>query len=107
MSQKDFKSFTDEVKIRRDVAEAFTALGEACKRTAGALGEFFQAVIQCAVAITNGAGFPVLLKAAQAQKAIAEAPPRVRHLALHGKKYRTRKKNINRAMREYQRRTQK
>ena len=27
--------------------------------------------------------------------------PRVRHLAKYGKKYRTRKKNINRAVREY------
>ena len=32
--------------------------------------------------------------------ALVEAPPRVRRLALYGKKYRTRKKNINRALRE-------
>lgn len=40
-------------------------------------------------------------------KAVAQTmkvvPPRVQHLALHGKKYRTRKKNENRMLRELKR----
>ncbi len=44
-------------------------------------------------------------KTAELKAAIAEAPPRVRHLAMHGKKYRTQKKNIARALREHRRRT--
>ena len=81
-------TFTAEVKINPDVAKAFTALGEACKQTAKALGKALRAA---AVWIVS----------------IKEAPPRVRHLALRGKKHRTRKKNINRALREHQRRSQK
>lgn len=48
-----------------------------------------------------------LSKAAEVKAALNEAPPRVRHLAEHGKKYRTRKKNINRALRDYRRRHRK
>ena len=88
-------TFTAEVKINPDIAKAFTALGEACKRAAA----------DCVAAIAGGMDIAQLLKAAEVQAALNEAPPRVRHLAEHGKKYRTRKKNINRALREYQRRS--
>lgn len=87
-----------------DVVKAFTALGEACKQAAESLGAFFRAVVDCGVAIAQGVDIPQLLKATKVRAALKEAPPRVRHLAEHGKKYRTRKKNINRALREYQRR---
>lgn len=43
-----------------------------------------------------------LLQYKAEQDAIKESSPRVRHLATYGKKRRTRKKNISRAMREYQ-----
>ena len=42
-----------------------------------------------------------LLQYKAEQDAIKESPTRVRHLATYGKKRRTRKKNINRAMRNY------
>ena len=100
-------TFTAEVKISPDVAKAFTALGEACRQTTEALGKFSRAAVDCMVAIARGVDIAQLLKAAKVQAALNEAPPRVRHLAEHGKKYRTRKKNINRALRDYERRRQK
>lgn len=97
-------TFTAEMKISPDVAKAFTAFGEACRQTAGALGKLFRAAVDCVVAIARGMDIAQLLKAAKVQEALKEAPPRVRHLAQHSKKHRTRKKNINRALREHQRR---
>lgn len=47
---------------------------------------------------------PSLAKAIERRVVLNEAPPKVRHLAKHAKKARTRNKNINRALREYQRR---
>ena len=85
-----------------ETAKAFTELGEACKQAAGALGNFLRAAVDCMSAMASGLNVELLLKAAAVQTAINAAPPRVRHLAEHGKKYRTRKKNINRALREYQ-----
>lgn len=93
-----------EIFAAPDVAKAFTALGEACKRAAESLGKMVRAAADCVAAIARGMDIPALLKALEVQKALNEAPPRVRHLAQHGKKYRTRKKNINRALREYRRR---
>jgi hypothetical protein len=100
-------TFTAEMKISPDVAKAFTALGEACKQAAEALGKAVRAAADCVVAMARGIDIAQLLKAAKVQEALKEAPPRVRHLAQHGKKYRTCKKNINRALREYQRRSRK
>lgn len=104
-------TLTAEVKINPDVAkaftalgEAFTALGEACKQAAEALGKAVRAAADCAVAMVRGVDIAQLLKAAKVQAALKEAPPRVRHLAEHGKKIRTQKKNINRALRDYERR---
>lgn len=97
-------TFTAEVKIDPAVAEAFTAFGAACKQTADALFKLTRAAVDCVVAIYRGIDIAQLLKAAKVQAALKEAPPRVRHLAQHGKKHRTRKKNINRALREHQRR---
>lgn len=74
--------------------------GEALGRTGKALADFIRAMVDYVAAICP----PELLEAAKAQHALNEAPPRVRHLALHSKKHRTRKKNINRALREYHRR---
>jgi hypothetical protein len=83
-------------KIREPVRRA----GEALRRACQDLGAFICAMADFAAAVLSLG----LLEAAKVQAALNEAPPRVRHLATHGKKYRTRKKNINRALREYQRR---
>lgn len=90
-----------------EVIKAFTALGEACKQFAELLGKIVRAAVDCVVAIARGVDIAQLLKIAKVQAALNEAPPRVRHLALHSKKRRTQKKNINRALREYQRRSRK
>ena len=74
------------------------SLCEAAKR----LGEFFRAYADAIATILRGVNFTQLLKTAKVQAALSEAPPKVRHLAKHGKKYRTRKKNINRALRDYE-----
>lgn len=94
-----------EMLITPEVSKAFAALGEACKLFTELLGGIVRAATDCVVAIARGADTAQLLKAAKVETALKEATPRVRHLALHGKKYRTRKKNINRALREYQRRS--
>lgn len=72
-------------------------LGEACGQTAKALGNLVRAAVGF---ITTALDWSLLLKAARVQAALNEAPPKVRHLAKHGKKFRTRKKNINRALRK-------
>lgn len=94
---------TTEVKINPDVAKAFTALGEACEQAAKALGKAVLAAACVVAAIVRGVDVAKLQKAAKMQAALNEASPRVRHLADHGKKYRTQKKNINRALRDYER----
>jgi hypothetical protein len=108
--------FTAETKIDPDIAEmfmapdvreGFAALGRALAQFGEALGKVVRAAADCIVAIARGADIAQLLKAAEVKAALKEAPPRVRHLAKHGKKYRTRKKNINRALRDYQRRHRK
>lgn len=86
-----------------EVRKAFTALGEACKQAAMALGGVVRAAADCAATILSNVG-ALYSKAAKVQAALKEAPPRVRHLATNSKKYRTQKKNINRALREYERR---
>jgi hypothetical protein len=96
-------TFTAEVKISPKTRKAFTALGEACKQAAMALGVVVRAAADCAAIILSNAG-ALYSKAAKVQAALKEAPPRVRHLAEHSKKYRTAKKNTNRALREYRRR---
>lgn len=88
------------------VVEAFTALGEACKQFANAMDVILRAAAEYAVTMYQQATAQ-LSKAAEVKAALNEAPPRVRHLAKHGKKYRARKKNINRALRDYQRRHRK
>lgn len=100
-------TFTAEARISPEVSEAFTKMGEACKKTAEALVDLLRAAVGCVVAIARGVDIAQLLKTAKVQAALNEAPPRVRHLATHGKKYRTRKKNVNRALREYRRRSRK
>lgn len=99
-------TFTAEVKIDPEVAKAFTRLAETCRQTAEALVECFRAAAGCITAWweQNGGLGVMLHKALEMKAALNEAPPRVRHLAEHGKKYRTRKKNINRALKGYERR---
>ena len=83
------KTFECAEKRIKELTEAITAVGEACEQVT-------YAMIQVLKPICNFIS-----------EAIKAAPPRVRHLALYGKKPRTRKKNINRALREYQRKIQK
>jgi hypothetical protein len=80
-------------------------MGESLSRAAKALADFCRAVADVVSDIVISEAFRELLEAAAKQTAkekvaLAEAPLRVRRLALYGKKYRTRKKNINRALRE-------
>ena len=84
------------LQISPDVSKALAALAETYKQTAKAVAELFRAAAEYCVA--------AFYEFTEAQTAINEAPPRMRHLAIHGKKYRTRKKNTNRALREYRRR---
>lgn len=64
------------------------------------IADFIRAILDFAAA-----ALPLQAAAKEMQAALNEAPPRVRYLAKHGKKHRTRKKNLNRALREYKRRT--
>lgn len=95
--------FTAEVQLSPAVAKSLTAMGKACGQAAEALVRFCRAYIAFAAELCSLGEFEKQREAA----VIKCAPPRVRHLAQHGKKYRTRKKNINRAWREYQRRSRK
>lgn len=81
------------------ISEPLQKAGEALRRTAKGLADFIRAMVEFAAAV-----LPNLTEAAEVQAALKEAPPRVHHLAQHSKKHRTRKKNINRALREYRRR---
>lgn len=96
-------TFTAEVKISPKTRKAFTALGEACKQMAVTLGAIVRTAADYAATILSNVG-ALYSKATKVQAALKEAPPRVRHLATNSKKYRTQKKNINRALREYERR---
>ena len=84
------------------ISDPLQRAAEALGRTARALGDFIRAMVEYTASICP----PELLKVAREQQALKEAPPRIRHLAYHSKQLRTRKKNINRALREYQRRQQ-
>lgn len=86
------------------VSEPLRRAGEAFSRCATALADFIRAMVEFAASVLSAEQIQAALKAAKVNEALAEAPPRVRHLALHGKKYRTQKKNTARALREYQRR---
>lgn len=87
-----------------NLQESMQRAGEAFARAAEALGDFCRAYVDAVSAIANGPDFSQLRKIVNTQAALKEAPPRVRHLAKNSKKLRTQKKNINRALREYQRR---
>ena len=82
------------------VAEALRGVGEASVHMAEALGGFCRAYIDYVSEIYDLIDPDMLREAAE----IESASPKVRHLAKYGKKARTRKKNTNRAWREYQRR---
>lgn len=84
--------------------QAFKDLGAAAVRCAEAIGKLVLAAVDAAGAIVSCVNFTQHLLAAEAEAALNTAPPRVRHLAVHGKKYRTRKKNMHRALRNYKRR---
>ena len=82
------------------ISEPLQRAGEAAGRVIKGLVDFGRAMVEYVASICT----PILLEAARTQQALKEAPPRVRHLAYNSKKHRVQKKNINRALREYQRR---
>lgn len=83
------------------LSRSMQLLGEATGHAVEAFGEFCRACIDCAVAVLANVD---LSRAMELSEALKEAPPKVQHLAKHAKKKRTRKKNANRALREYRRR---
>lgn len=82
-------------RISETMQRAGAALGEACTAVADlivAMGQFMAEVLS------------LLPETMTRKAALSTAPPRVRYLAEHGKKYRTRKKNLNRALKDYEKR---
>lgn len=92
-------------RVISEAGDAVNRAGEALERAAKGIADFVRAMVELAAAVIPDGYISVAKSAAEIKVALNEAPPRVRHLALHGKKYRTRNKNINRALREYRRRT--
>ena len=80
------------------ISEPLQRASEALCRAVSCVADFIRAMIDYVTMIMP----PETLKAAQVRAALKDAPPRIRHLAEHSKKRRTRKKNTNRAAREYQ-----
>lgn len=87
-----------KILLSPETAKAFTELCKACKQAAEALGRACRAAVDFAGELCSLVEFEKQREAAIVER----ASPRVRHLAKYGKKARTRKKNINRAWREYQ-----
>lgn len=85
------------------ISEPLQRASRALDRGVKGLCDFVRAMVEYLAAICP----PELLKNAKVQQALKEAQPRIRHLAYNSKKHRVQKKNINRALREYQRRTEK
>lgn len=85
------------------VSGAMQRLGEACAQAIEALTDIFKTCMDYYIVPIYDSLAQYFQNARETQAALKAAPPRVRHLALHSKKCRTRKKNINRALREYRR----
>jgi hypothetical protein len=100
---EQWRQFRERI-ISAEAGEAANRAGEALGRAVSGIADFVRAMGQIVEV-----AFPFFLEATAAcgkeyKAALNEAPPRVRHLALHSKKKRVRNKNINRALREYRRR---
>lgn len=80
--------------------KAFRRLGETASVAAVALGACIRAYVDAVMSFFDCAH---LAEAVRRQAALNAAPTKVRHLALHCKKHRVRKKNMARALREYER----
>lgn len=74
---------------------------EALREALGTWFDFLQTFGDFAQVVLSPEILEVSISDVQLKPAILNASPRVRHLAMHGKKRRTRKKNRNRALREY------
>lgn len=85
-----------------EMREQMKDVGECIGRAAKALGEFCREFAASVSALVPT--FKWLSECANTKIALDEATPRVRHLANYGKKYRTQKKNINRALKDRRRR---
>lgn len=85
-----------------NVSDALVRLGDAAKRAGQALLDTMQALADVYVEMWKNV-VAYLPDAIDDAAALAQAPPRVRHLALHGKKRKTRKKNLNRTRKLYHR----
>lgn len=100
------QGFQDGINYPSLSAEAY----DAARRAGEALGQAVRGIAGFVRAMAQSVEetFPIFLQTVAAygeeyKAALNEAPPRVRHLALHSKKKRVRNKNINRALREYRR----
>ena len=83
-----------------ELQEALERFGESARITAQGIGGMLVAFADAWSAYFTSTIVPawnLLANAASDTAALNAAPPRVRHLALHGKKRKTRKKNLNRA----------
>jgi hypothetical protein len=85
------------------VGEAAEELGRCLGNLCSALSDFIHSFVEFVKVVLPPEILAEAVKDPRIPAAIAGASPRVRHLALHGKKRRTRKKNLKRALREYQR----
>lgn len=81
-----------------NVSNALVRLGDAAKRAGQALLDTVRAAAGVYAEI-----WKYVVAYLPDATALSQAPPRVRHLALHGKKRKTRKKNLNRARKLYRR----
>lgn len=97
------ETVTAQLQLNSEGAKAFGELADACKQAFDALIKITRAAINYLAAIYSGPDIKRILRDAEKKAALKEATPRVRYLAKHAKKMRTRKKNITRALREYRR----
>lgn len=89
-------------KVIADAGDAATRDGKALIDATVSISGFVAAMAEIAAVIIRNLPAEI-----EKRTALSQAPPKVRHLAEHGKKRRTRKKNINRALREYRRKDRK
>ena len=90
-------------RIISEAVDPASRASEALRRTVDGIVDFVRAMVELMAAVIPDGYISVAKRAAEIKVALNEAPPRVRHLAIHSKKKRVRNKNINRALREYRR----
>lgn len=84
-------------------SEALEEVSRSFGNFCSALADIIRACVEFTLTVLPPETIEAAAKDPQLTAALLNASPRVRHQALHGRKHRTRKKNRNRALREYQR----